>query len=132
MLPFKIIFAFLYDLLLLIAVWIATSIPFVLWQGEALQNNWAAVSAYQMYLLAITYVYLTYFWVLNGQSPGLRVWKLRLQRTDGYLLTRHNANIRFVLGILLFSFGWILLFIPKFKRTLQDQLANTEIILIKP
>ena len=51
MLPFKIIFAFLYDLLL-IAVWIATSIPFVLWQGEALQDNWAAVSAYQMYLLA--------------------------------------------------------------------------------
>jgi len=127
MLPIKIIFAFLYDLLLLLAVWFAAAIPFVIWQGESLQTNANSLLGYQVYLLAITYIYLTYFWVLNGQSPGLRVWKLKIRRIDGYLLTRHNANIRFILGVLLFSFGWLYLFI-KPNQTLQDKFSGTEIV----
>jgi uncharacterized RDD family membrane protein YckC len=126
MLPIKIIFAFLYDLLLLFALWFVSAIPFVVWQGESLQNDFNSRLAFQFYLIAITYVYLTYFWTLNGQSPGLRVWKLRIQRQDGYLLTRHNANIRFVLGIIFFSIGWVFLFF--IKKTLQDKLASTEIV----
>ena len=127
MLAFKIIFAFLYDLLLLGAVWFVSAIPFVIWQGEALQTQPTAQLAFQVYLLGITYAYLTYFWTLNGQTPGLRVWKLRLQRKDSYLLTRNNANVRFLLGVLLFSVGWVALFIPAYKQTLQDILSNTEI-----
>lgn len=131
MLPIKIIFAFLYDLILLCAVWFATAIPFVIWQGESLQTNSNSMLAFQVYLLAVTYVYLTYFWILNGQTPGLRVWKLQLQREDGLLMTRHNANIRFILGILLFPIGWVFLFIPhkhQYRQTLQDKLSATEIV----
>ncbi len=126
--PIKIIFAFLYDLLLLLAVWFVTAIPFVLWQGESLQNNPNSMVGFQVYMLAITYVYVTYFWTLNGQTPGLRVWKLKIRRLDGYLLTRHNANIRFLLGIFMFSFGWIYLFFPGSTQTLQDKLSGTEIV----
>lgn len=126
MLPIKIIFAFLYDLLLLLAVWFVAAMPFVIWQGDSLQTNANSMISFQVYLLAITYVYLTYFWTLNGQSPGLRVWQLKLQRLDGYILTRHNANIRFILGILFFSFGWVLLFFT--GKTLQDKLSHTEIV----
>lgn len=126
--PIKIIFAFLYDLLLLLAVWFVTAIPFVLWQGESLQTNTNSMIGFQVYLLAITYVYLTYFWTLNGQSPGLRVWKLKIRRVDGYLMTRHNANVRFILGILIFPFGWIYLLFPKSTQTLQDKLSGTEIV----
>jgi uncharacterized RDD family membrane protein YckC len=132
MLPIKIIFAFLYDLLLLLAVWFVSAVPFVLWQGESLQTNSNSMLAFQVYLLAVTYVYLTYFWTLNGQTPGLRVWKLRLQRLDGYIMTRHNANVRFLLGILLFPIGWVFLFIANNKnnhrQTLQDKLSSTEIV----
>jgi len=126
--PIKIIFAFLYDLLLLLAVWFVTAIPFVLWQGESLQNNPNSMVGFQVYMLAITYVYVTYFWTLNGQTPGLRVWKLKIHWLDGYLLTRHNANIRFLLGIFMFSFGWIYLFFPGSTQTLQDKLSGTEIV----
>lgn len=126
MLPIKIIFTFLYDLLLLLAVWLVAAMPFVIWQGDSLQTNANSMLSFQVYLLAITYVYLTYFWTLNGQSPGLRVWKLKLQRLDGYILTRHNANTRFILGVLFFSFGWVLLFF--IGRTLQDKLSGTEIV----
>lgn len=127
----KILFAFLYDFLLLTAVWFISAIPFVIWQSGDVETNPASRLAFQVYLLAITYVYLTYFWTTNGQTPGLRVWHLQLVRKDNFLLTRHNANIRFLLGILLFPIGWILLFIPNQKQTLQDILSNTKIISTK-
>lgn len=127
----KILFAFLYDLLLLIAIWFVAAIPFVIWQSGAFDSDPLARTGFQVYLLAITYVYLTYFWTTNGQSPGLRVWHLQLVRQDDFILTRHNANIRFLLGILLFPIGWIFLFISTRKQTLQDMLSNTKIISTK-
>ena len=131
MTSFKIIFAFFYDFMLLFAVWFAAAIPFVLWQGEGFDEDPMALFGFQAYLLAVTYLYLSYFWVLNGQSPGLRVWHLRIQREDGYLMTRYNANLRFVLGVVLFPIGWIGLFATAKKQTFQDQLAGTQIISIK-
>jgi uncharacterized RDD family membrane protein YckC len=126
--PFKIIFAFLYDLLLLCAVWFVAAIPFVIWQGPGFEKETVKLVAFQVYLLAVTYVYLTYFWVLNGQTPGLRVWHLQILRQDGYIMTRHNANLRFLTGILLFPIGWIGLFVGPQKQTLQDLLAQTKIV----
>ncbi|MDX1795078.1 MAG: RDD family protein [Hydrogenovibrio sp.] len=126
--PIKILFAFFYDFLLLFGVWFICAVPFVIWQGDNLQTHPSTMLAFQVYLLAITYVYLTYFWTTTGQTPGLRVWRLRLQRNDGYLLTRHNANVRFILGILLVLVGWIWLLISKKHQSLQDILAHTEIV----
>jgi uncharacterized RDD family membrane protein YckC len=125
----KIIFAFFYDLLLLGALWFVATIPFLIWQGENFAQQPWLLLAYQIYLIAITYVYLTFFWMQNGQTPGLRTWKLQLQREDGYLLTRHNSNLRFTLAALLFLIGWIGLLTPK-KQLLQDILAKTKIVPI--
>lgn len=126
----KIIFAFFYDLLLLCAVWFVASIPFVLWQGEGFDKKPLTLLAFQIYLIAITYVYLTHFWTQSGQTPGLKTWNLQIVREDGYLLTRHNANLRFVLATLLFLIGWIGLLTPK-KQLLQDSLGKTKIIRVK-
>ncbi|MDG6773467.1 RDD family protein [Thiomicrorhabdus sp. ZW0627] len=127
---FKIIFALLYDFILLCAVWFAAALPYVLWQGGQLQSSPAAHLGFQLYLLAITYLYLTYFWVNSGQTPGLRTWKLKLIRDDGYLLTRHNANIRFIWAVLFCLFGWIGLFLTPKQQSLQDVLAKTKIVPI--
>ncbi|MPQ76859.1 RDD family protein [Hydrogenovibrio sp. JE_KL2] len=127
MLPFKILFAFLYDLLLLCSVWFVAAIPFVVWQGENLQNSSSSMLGFQVYLLAITYVYLTYFWTQSGQTPGLRTWKLRLITQNDTLLTRTEANLRFLTGILLWPIGWIGLFLPSSRQTLQDRIAKTQI-----
>lgn len=127
MIAFKIIFAFFYDLLLLCAVWFVSAIPFVVWQGSNFESQPFTLLAFQIYLIAITYFYLSYFWVGSGQTPGLRTWKLQLVRNDGYLLTRQNANLRFVTATLLFWIGWITLFTSK-RQTLQDTLAQTKIV----
>ncbi|MBO1924431.1 RDD family protein [Thiomicrorhabdus sp. 6S3-12] len=131
--PFKIIFAMLYDFILLCAIWFAASIPFVLWQGSGEFATDDKINlAFQLYLIAITYLYLTYFWTQSGQTPGLRTWKLQLQREDGYLLTRHNANLRFLLAVpLTLFFGLTLIgFITPKKQLLHDQLAKTKIVPI--
>lgn len=129
MTAWKIVFALLYDFLLLMTVWFFASIPFVIWQGGSIEGKPFATLALQVYLLAITYVYLSYFWTQSGQTPGLRTWKLQLQREDGYLLTRHNANIRFLFAVLLFGFSLIGLLMRK-KQLLHDQLAKTRIVPI--
>ncbi|WP_373018089.1 RDD family protein [Thiomicrorhabdus sp.] len=127
---FKIIFAMLYDFILLCAVWFAAALPYVLWQGEQFQSTPAANLGFQLYLLAITYLYLTYFWTHSGQTPGLRTWKLKLVREDGYLLTRHNANMRFLAVVFFCLIGWISLFFTSKQQTLQDILAKTKIVPI--
>lgn len=127
MLPLKILFAFFYDLMLLIAIWFVAAIPFVIWQGENLQHSEPAMLGFQVYLLSITYIYLTFFWTQSGQTPGLRSWKLQLLTQEGHLLGRHEANIRFILAILIWPIGWLGLFFSK-KQTLQDRLAKTKIV----
>jgi len=127
MLSFKIFFAFLYDFILLCAIWFVAAIPFVIWQKSAEPGAWAT-SLFQVYLLGITYAYLTYFWIQSGQTPGLKTWKLQLLKEDDYLLSRPQANLRFLWAVLLGSFGWIGLFIPPKYQTLQDRLAQTKIV----
>lgn len=126
---FKILFANLYDLLLLLAIWFAAALPFVIWQGQALQDSSAIKLAFQIYLIAITYVYLTYFWTQSGQTPGLKTWKLQLVTENNTLTNRYYANFRFLWTILLFPIGWIGLFFGK-QQLLQDRLARTKIIAV--
>ena len=131
MLKAKIIFALFYDLLLLLAVWFVAAIPFLIWQGEGFETEPLTVLAFQIYLLGVSYIYLSYFWLQTGQTPGLRTWKLRLIRTDNYLLTRRDATIRFVmclLSIATLGAGWLWLWFSKKKQTLHDQLSYTQIV----
>ncbi len=123
----KILFANLYDLLLLLAIWFAAAIPFVLWQGGSFEGKTAINLAFQIYMVAITYVYLTFFWMQSGQTPGLRTWKLQLVTENNLLVGRHTANLRFLLVMLLFPIGWIGLFFGK-QQLLQDRLAKTKIV----
>mgnify|MGYP001036232517 FL=1 len=126
----KILFANLYDLLLLLAIWFAAALPFVIWQGSALQDSNAIKLAFQIYMIAITYVYLTYFWIQSGQTPGLKTWKLQLLTEQNTLPNRYYANFRFLWTILLFPIGWIGLFFGK-QQLLQDRLAKTQIIAVR-
>lgn len=127
MIALKIFFANLYDLLLLIAVWFGAALPFVLWQGEAMQESSAIKLAFQIYLLFITYIYLTYFWTQSGQTPGLRTWKLQIVTEQQFLPNRYYANFRFLWVALLFPIGWIGLLFGK-QQLLQDRLAKTQIV----
>ena len=127
---FKILFANFYDLILLIAIWFVMAIPFVLWQGKSFEESPAVIFAFQVYIVGITYVYLTYFWTQAGQTPGLKTWKLQIVNEDNTALSRYNANLRFVFTVLFCLIGWIGLFLPK-QQLLQDRFAKTKIVPVE-
>ena len=127
---FKILFANFYDLILLLTIWFALAIPFVLWQGHSFEESPAVIFAFQVYIVGMTYVYLTYFWVHSGQTPGLRTWKLQLVNQDDTPVSRYNANLRFLFTVLFCLIGWIGLLLPK-QQLLQDRFAKTKIIPIE-
>jgi uncharacterized RDD family membrane protein YckC len=126
----KILFAQLYDLIILMAVWFITAIPYVLWQGGNFETDPFANLGFQAYIAAITYAYLTYFWTQNGQTPGLRIWKLQLLDEQGYIPSRHRCNIRFLMVLSLFLIGWIGLILGR-RQLLQDRFAKTQIVAFK-
>ncbi|MDY0136043.1 MAG: RDD family protein [Thiomicrospira sp.] len=135
MLKAKIVFALIYDLLLLLAVWFVAAIPFVIWQGEGFHTRPLALLSFQLYLLGVTYLYLSYFWLQTGQTPGLRTWHLRLQRTDDYLLTRQDATRRFafsLLSVATLGLGWLWMLRGNKNQTLHDKLADTYIVATHP
>ncbi len=125
----KILFANLYDLLLLLAIWFVAAIPFVVWQGGTFEGKPSITLAFQIYMIAITYIYLTYFWTQSGQTPGLRTWKLQIQTEQGFIPNRFNANLRFLFTVFLFPIGWIGLLFGK-QQLLQDRLAKTKIVAV--
>jgi len=125
----KILFAQLYDLLLLLAVWFVGAIPYVVWQGGNFESDPFANLGFQLYIIALTYVYLTYFWTQSGQTPGLRTWKLQLLDQDHYIISRHRANIRFLMVLTIAPIGWIGLLFGS-RQLLQDRWAQTKIISV--
>lgn len=135
MLKAKILFALLYDLLLLSALWFVAAIPFVMWQGEGFHTRPLSLLSFQLYLIGITYIYLTYFWLQTGQTPGLRTWHLRLQRKDDYLLTRTDATLRFIyslISVATLGLGWFWLFFNRNNQSLHDRLSDTYIVPTQP
>lgn len=130
MLQVKILFALLYDTLLLLSVLFVTSIPYLLWQGEGFTDKPLNLLIYQIYLLTISYIYLSYFWLQTGQTPGLRTWKLRLTRQDDYILTRRDSIMRFIFSLISLAtlgLGWLWMFVSPNKQSLHDQLSHTKI-----
>ena len=73
--------AALYDGLLLIALWmVALLLDVVLRDLLGLEREWHALRAY---VFLIGFFFFGWFWTHGGQTLGMRVWRLRLQRTDG-------------------------------------------------
>lgn len=132
MLKTKILLAALYDLILILAVLFVASVPFVIWRGGNFDEQPIILLSYQIYLLVICYIYFSYFWLINGQTPGLRTWKLRLIRQDGYLLTRKDSIIRFILSLLSVAslgLGWLWLFFNPNQQSFHDQFSYTQIVI---
>lgn len=131
MLKAKILFALFYDTILLLSVLFFASIPFVMWQGEGFESQPLTLLSFQLYLLGISYIYFSYFWLQTGQTPGLRTWKLRLIRQDGYLLTRRDSLVRFLFSLLsvaTLGLGWLWVWLNPNAQSLHDKLSDTHII----
>lgn len=82
---------------------------------------------------AITALYFVFFeWVMNGQTPGKRLLKLRVIREDGRPITLWESAARNILRLVdmlpLYSFGLISVFISPRDQRIGDLFAGTVVI----
>ncbi len=129
---FRRLAAMLYDGLLLLALMaVATSLitlPFGMPAGTSL-------ILYQLFLFEIIpLMFFCGFWLVGGQTLGMRAWKFKLVRADGKpvgwmdVLKRHFAAL---LSWLLLGLGFLWILIDKKNLAWHDHLSETRLVMIK-
>jgi uncharacterized RDD family membrane protein YckC len=89
--------AIFYDCLVLSAVLLFCTlimIPFT--HGNAIASG---NIAYKIYLFCICYLYFSWQWMHGGQTLGMRVWNIRLQKVAPGVITWKIASLRFLSAI---------------------------------
>lgn len=87
----------------------------------------------QLVLLGITAGFFIGFWSRDGQTLGMRAWRLRVVGPDGRPPRPAVAGIRFVVGALSFGLGgagllWRLL--DRDGLTWYDRAAGTRVVAV--
>jgi uncharacterized RDD family membrane protein YckC len=78
--------------------------------------------------------YFTIFVGTCGQTPGKMLFRLKVVRTDGQEMTYGSALIRslcWMLSLLLFGIGLVMIACTHRKRGLHDMLAGTSVIRLQ-
>ncbi|MCK5897472.1 MAG: RDD family protein [Methylococcales bacterium] len=123
--------AIFYDTLLLLAVLFLAAACLLLF------NNGEAVTAKIIiipYYLIVSFIFFGWFWTRDGQTAGLKTWKLRLKTMDGQRLTWHHALMRFLGALLswsLLGMGFLWVLFDKNHYTLHDRLSKTYLVFEK-
>jgi uncharacterized RDD family membrane protein YckC len=120
----------LYDLLIVTAVALVATLPFVLLVGDA-TGGWRR-HALQAWLLLVIGSYFVVAWTRGGQTLPMKTWRLELVREDGGRVGVLQAIHRFVLallGTLAAGLGFFWALWDRDRQFLHDRLAGTAVVL---
>lgn len=119
----------LYDLLLLVALLLVATFPFLALVGES-TSGWRR-HLLQLYVLAVGAAYFVGFWSRGGQTLAMRTWRIRVVRADGRPLTRARALHRYLVALLSFfalGAGFVWALFDRDGQFLHDRLAGTALV----
>jgi uncharacterized RDD family membrane protein YckC len=119
--------AALYDGLLVLALMILGTSPFVALRGEPVE---AGDPLHQFAMLAIAWLFFALFWSRYGRTLGLQSWRLRIETPAGNKPTFAAASLRFVAAIVSWlplglGFWWQLW--DREHLTWHDRLSGTRL-----
>ena len=120
----------LYDLLLLVALLLVATFPFLAIVGGDASHGWKR-HLLQLYVLFVAGSYFVGFWTHGGQTLAMKTWRVRIERADGGPLTRARAVHRFLLSVLSFfalGLGFVYALFDRDRQFLHDRLAGTAIV----
>ncbi len=106
--------------------------------GVTLVSIALAIIAWPLFLLglvagfAISVGYFPYFWAKSGQTPGMKMMRIKVVHdSDGGPLTQGEAILRLIgfwVAGTIFYIGFIWIFIDKRRRGWADLIAGTVVI----
>jgi len=122
--------AIAYDAILLIALLILLSFPWViLAKGLGMDSKWG------LRIIAISLVigFYTYFWQKKQQTLGMTTWRIKLVNANSLRPSSTECTLR-ILGAFLsaacLGLGYLWMLIDKDKMSWHDRLSKTELILV--
>ena len=124
--------AIIYDFFLLITVLFIASFLVVIPTNITPEHPYFFL--FQVYIILVAFLFFTWFWRRDGQTLGMRTWKIKLVTNGGSKLTWGNAFIRYAVAIiswLAFGLGFLWSLWDTQKRTWHDIASNTKLIRIQ-
>jgi uncharacterized RDD family membrane protein YckC len=127
--------AMLYDLLIVVALmFIVTALFLPLTGGEAITPGDAGVleRIYQVALLLVVVLFFGVFWTWRGQTIGMLAWRLRVERSDGSLLTWRDALLRLggaCVSLAALGLGYFWIWIDSERRAWHDRWSGTRVVV---
>ena len=119
----------LYDLLLVAALVLVATFPFLAFFGDS-TFGWRR-NVLQAWVLLAAGAYFVGFWTRGGQTLPMKTWHLRLVRSDGGPVSVARATHRYliaVLGLLALGLGFAWAFLDRDRQFLHDRLAGTALV----
>ena len=127
--PFLRIIASVYDFFLLLGVWFLVG-SIALWLNDGIILN-PALGSLLVFLSG--WAFYAYFWIKNGQTLGMQVWKFRIINNDDenkdkiilkqtFLRYTVNCGMLALLGMPLF-----LIYVDSKKLAVNDILSKTKL-----
>ncbi|GAA0401507.1 hypothetical protein GCM10009133_07900 [Cocleimonas flava] len=93
-------------------------------------NTIPATSPVNLFLkslwLIVSFLYFAYFWTKRGQTPGMKVWKIKLVNNNNALVSWSQSLIRYITA--LFGLGLLLIPFNKPRHAIQDILSKTSLV----
>lgn len=123
--------AILYDFFLLITVLFIASFLVVIPFNIKPENPFFFL--YQVYIFIVAFIFFAWFWTHNGQTLGMRTWKIKVVTKDGDSVTWGMCLIRYAVSIIswsIFGLGFLWSLWDKQNRTWHDIVSETKLIKI--
>lgn len=122
--------AIFYDSLLVLALWVVTTIVLVIFIPK---GDWAGSLAFQLFLYLEAFGFYLLFWRLEGQTLGMQVWKIKLVTTSGGRPGYLQCLVRFVvatISLCCIGLGFLWMLWDSEGRTWQDRMSETRLVYL--
>ncbi|MEM7097103.1 MAG: RDD family protein [Pseudomonadota bacterium] len=118
--------ALIYDSLLVLALWMATTLALVIITSDVVDSLWV-----QLLCAAEWAGFYLYAWCKSGQTVGMVAWRIKTLQPDGNLPSLKQSIARLVVAPISFAsllVGYLWMYVDKERRTWHDMASETVVV----